>query len=326
MPLILYRDRKRTMTFIPTEAFGMAARIEHRNVKDVRPYEGPEMWTKTAEVLSEIATAKNPMRIGVESRYLTQSHFASLSKRTPAAEYEDCSDIIEELRMKKDEEELRAIQKGCKITDNVVEDVGETYLRPGLTELDVAGEIIRSSIAHGAEGESFHPQVFSGRRGYLLNISSSKKKIRSGEVVMLDFGVNVDGYRTDTTRCFVLGSPTNLQKKISAVALRITQNAVDRLKPGVQVSKVHKAAIADFKQMGFEGYCRHYTGHGIGLSTWERPAIREYDHTKVEENMTFAVEQGVYLPQFGVRFEENLVITKNGNKSLFKYPAELIQI
>ncbi len=328
MPLIVYSDGRKgsATTFIPTAAFGMAAKLEHKEVKDVRPYDGPEMWTKTSEVLSE-RLAANP-KIGVETRYLTQAHYSMLTeKKMPHARFEDCSELVEELRMVKDEEELRLIERACRITDKVVASVGESFLRPGLTELDVAGEIIRSAIGHGAEGESFHPQVFSGRRGYLLNISSSStKKLQKGEVVMLDFGVNVEGYRTDTTRCFVLGKATKKQKEIADVALKITQDAVDVIRPGAKASDVHIRALKDFKELGFEGYCRHYTGHGIGLSTWERPLLREFDHTELKENMTLAVEQGIYLPKFGVRFEENLIVTKNGVRSLFKYPCELVEV
>ena len=323
MPLLVSTEQEDPI-FVPTAAFSQAAIIEHKNVKDIRPYDGPEMWSKVSEILKEMGL-KNK-RIGVESKYLSHQHYLTLADKIEGMRTEDCSDIVEELRMTKDHEELERIRKACTITDQVVTSIAESHLTPGMTELQVAGEIIRAAIEFGAEGESFHPQVFSGSRGYLLNISSSNKKIEKGDVVMLDFGVNVDGYRTDTTRCFVLGKATKKQKEISKLALKITENAVNSIRPGVKASEVHRRVLKDYKKFGYEGYCRHYTGHGIGLSTWERPLLREFDHTTIKQNMTLAVEQGLYFPKFGVRYEENLIVTKNGVESLFKYPTELIEL
>jgi len=323
MPLLVSPDRKEPI-FVPTAAFSQAAKIEHKNVKDIRPYDGPEMWTQVSEIIRDL-DARNGA-IGLESRYISYQHYLTLAGKIRNKSMEDCSDIVEELRMVKDAEELGHIRKACTITDKVVARVGESCLKPGVTELQIAGEIIRAAIEFGSEGESFHPQVFSGRRGYLLNISSSTKKIEKRDVVMLDFGVNVNGYRTDTTRCFVLGKATEKQKEASKIALEITENAVDSIKPGVKASTVHKNVLADYKKFGYEGYCRHYTGHGIGLSTWERPLLREFDHTTIKQNMTLAVEQGLYFPKFGVRYEENLIVTKKGVKSLFKYPTGLVEI
>jgi Xaa-Pro aminopeptidase len=322
MPLLLSPDHE--PVFIPTAAFGMAAKLEHGNVKEIRPYDGPEMWTRVVEVVKE--WNKHEGNIGIESKYLVHSHAQMLREKIPEATFLDCSGIIEEMRMIKDDEELRRIGEAAKITDRVVEVVSKDHLKPGVTELEVAGEITRACIEFGAEDSSFHPQIFSGRRGYLLNISSSAKKLEKGEVVMLDFGASVDGYRTDTTRCFVLGRARTKQREAARVALKITENAVESVKPGVKASEIHKKSLKDFKKFGYDGYCRHYTGHGIGLNTWERPLLREFDDTQIRENMTIAVEQGLYFPDFGVRFEENLIVTKDGNSSLFGYPAELIEL
>ncbi len=323
MPLLVSADLKEPI-FVPTAAFSQAAKIEHKNVKDIRPYDGPEMWTKVSEILRDLGAGNGT--IGLESKYVSHWHYLAFADKIGNQRAEDCSDIVEELRMVKDSEELRQIRSACNITDKVVARIAESYLKPGITELEVAGEIIRASIEFGAEGESFHPQVFSGRRGYLLNISSSSKKIERGDVVMLDFGVNVNGYRTDTTRCFVLGRATSKQKEASKIALKITQNAIGNIKPGVKASTIHRNVLVDYKKFGYEGYCRHYTGHGIGLSTWERPLLREFDHTTIRQNMTLAVEQGLYFPTFGVRYEENLIVTRNGVESLFEYPTELVEI
>ena len=246
----------------------------------------------------------------------------NLVDKMPNLKLLDSSDLVDGIRMIKSNEELDQIRKAAKITDKVVEAAAKDFLKPGMTESEVAGQIIRSAIEYGAEGESFHPQVFSGRRGYLLNIASSNKRLAKDEVVMLDFGVNVNGYRTDTTRCFVLGRALEKHKKAAKIALDITYGAMDKIKPGTKASDVHRAVLALFAKFGYDGYCRHYSGHGLGLSVWERPVIREFDDTVIQPNMALAVEQGLYFPDFGVRFEENIIVKESGeNENLFSYPT-----
>jgi len=323
MPLLVSPDKKEPV-FVPTEAFSKAVELEHKNVKDVRPCDGPEKWSKVADVLREWGLSEG--RIGIEAQYLSSTHMEMLRQKVPRAKFEDSTDIVEKLRMIKDPEELAFMRKAAWITDKVVETIAKDILRPGVTELYVAGEIVRSCIEYGAEDASFHPQVFSGRRGFLLNVSSSEKKLEKGELVMLDFGANVAGYRTDTTRCFVLGKALAKHKEASNIALKITTNAIDSIRPGVKASAIHRRALTDFRRFGYSGYCRHYTGHGLGLSTWEKPLLREFDHTRLEQNMVIAVEQGLYFPDFGVRWEENLIITKNGTQNLFRFPTELVEL
>jgi Xaa-Pro aminopeptidase len=323
MPLIIPRESHEPV-FVPTAAFGMAATLEHQNIKDIRPYDAGDIASILADTLTEWGLMIGP--IGIESAYFSYRHVKGLLEKMPELRVQDVTDLVEGLRMIKSEEELDQIRKGAKITDRVLEAAAKDFLKPGVTELQVAGEIIRSAIEYGAEGESFHPQIFSGRRGYLLNISASNKTLEQGEVVMLDFGVNVNGYRTDTTRCFVLGRALEKHKNAAKLALAITHGAMDKIRPGVSASDIHKTVLSLFRKFGYEGYCRHYSGHGLGLSTWERPVLREYDYTVIQPKMALAVEQGLYFPDFGVRFEENIIVTKEKNENLFGYPTELIEL
>jgi Xaa-Pro aminopeptidase len=242
----------------------------------------------------------------------------------PKAAFRNCTDIVEELRMIKSEDEKTYIEKACKITDDVLEEA-QDYLKVGKTEMDVTREVLARCLNHGADGASFYPQMFSGKRGYLLNITSSfEKKLQTGEIVLVDFGAVYKGYGCDTTRVFTLGKPTKEQEKAHAATRQIVDECVKAVRPGIKASDIHKVALSKFAEFGYEAV--HTTGHGIGLTNWERPYLSPDEQTIIQPNMTMAVEQGVYTPNWGTRLEENLIVTESGVRNLFKFPLDMIEI
>jgi Xaa-Pro aminopeptidase len=317
MPFVISPGRD--PVFFTNMMFGMAAKLEHKYLKDVRPCEAAALWPQVSALLKEWKVK----RLGIESRYLSASHADAVRKSFGEIELVDATDLVENVRMVKTAEELDYLKKASQISDKIAGEIVE-YLKPGKTEMEVARAIIGLTVEYGGEESSFHPQVFSGRRGYLLNISSSdEKKLQKGEVIMLDYGAVCKGYRTDITRAYVLGPPTARHIEVNKKVIEITRDTMDFVRAGRTASEIHLFALKKFKDVGYPDSCRHYSGHGLGISL-ERPTLREFDHTEIKENMVLAVEQGLYFPDFGIRYEDNIIVTKGGYDNMNKSPWDLV--
>lgn len=320
MPFLITTDGD--PVFVPAIAYSTCVKLEHNYIKDVRPHSG-NVWDVISSVLKE-RNMDSP-KIGVEFKHLSAFHAEALRRKLPNATFNDCSDVVEALRMFKSTEEIDLIRKACNITDKVLEEA-EEYLKVGATEIEVTREIIARCMKHGADGTSFYPQIFSGRRAFLFNITSSfEKKLQLGEIVLVDFGAMYMGYGCDTTRVFCLGKPSIEQVKAWEATKMIVEECVGLIKPGIKASVIHETAVAKLKQLGYEPVQRT-TGHGIGLTNWERPSLSFDDHTTIQPGMTLAVEQGVYTPTWGVRLEENVVVTADGVENLFQFPLDIVKI
>jgi len=324
MPLIIGKSMEEIF-FVPTMMFSTAAKFEYPYIPHVRPYTGPQPWRTVAQIIKELGF--NKARIAFEGSGISAGNLETLKRLLPEADFLDCTPIISEIRSVKSPRELVYIEKSCKITDRVLERTLQDILRPDKTELSVAAEMIKVIMEEGAEGPSFYPQVISGYRSAFLNVSSTNKIIKNGDIVMLDFGVSYNGYCSDTARPVILGTKlSSEQRKACEAALEITNAALQTIKAGVKASDVDNNAILKAHELGYSKYIRHHSGHGIGLNVWEPPALAEFDNTILKENMTLAVEQGVYFENYGFRFEQNVIVTRNGCRSLFKTDMTLFRI
>lgn len=321
MPLVVPAEEDLEPVFFPSAMFGMAAKLEHTHLQDIRPLNTLELWVRVCELLSEWKCK----RLGIESRCLSQYHVESVKMRLSNLSLVDVTDIVECLRMVKTADELDNLRKASDITNSTAKAVVD-YLRPGETEMDVARRIIQLVAEFGGEDVSFHPQVFSGRRGYLLNISSSEtKRLEKGEIVLLDYGAVYRGYRTDITRAYVLGPPSSKHIEVSKKVVKIVQDTVNYVRPGLKASDIHAFALQKFREVGYGDYCKHYTGHGLGLAL-EKPILIESDNTQIRENMVLAIEQGIYFPDFGIRYEDNIIVGRDQVENMNSIPLELVQI
>jgi Xaa-Pro dipeptidase len=170
----------------------------------------------------------------------------------------------------------------------------------------------------------FAPIVSGGPNAANPHASPSDRKIRRGDLLVVDWGAAVDGYISDLTRTFAVGDADEECRKIHALVLEA--NAAGRAagKPGAPCAAVDKAARAVIEKAGYGQYFTHRTGHGIGMEGHEDPYMRGDNLQLLEPGMAYTVEPGIYLPERnGVRIEDNLVITENGTDCLSDMPREL---
>lgn len=233
-------------------------------------------------------------------------------------------DIIATIRMIKTEEELLVMQKAADISDAAYAHI-LNFVKPGMTEIEVANELEFFMRQQGATSSSFDIIVASGYRSALPHGVASEKKIETGELVTLDFGALYQGYCSDMTRTFAVGEINDQLKEIFDTVLEAHLRGLKGTKAGM-TGKAADALTRDYiKAEGYGEYFGHGTGHGLGLEVHEGPRLSPMGTITLEENMVVTVEPGIYVPNVGgCRIEDDIIITKTGNKSLNKAPKELI--
>lgn len=226
------------------------------------------------------------------------------------------SGLVEKLRMVKTPEELELLQAAAKIADDAFAHI-VTYIQPGMTELDVSNELEFFMRKQGATSSSFSIIVASGLRSALPHGVATDKIIQSGDFVTLDYGALYKGYISDITRTVAVGEPTDKLKEIYAVTLEAQELALKGIKPGMTGIEADAIARDYIISKGYGEAFGHSTGHGIGLEVHESPGLSFRSETVLEPNMVVTVEPGIYLPEIGgVRIEDDIVITEDGNRRL----------
>lgn len=184
---------------------------------------------------------------------------------------------------------------------------------PGVSEEQVAAYIKKRLKEFGATKPSFRIIVASGKRSVLMHGWATKKKIKKGELVMVDFGALLDGVRSDYTRTYVVGKPNKRQQRLFKAVKTAQRRAIAKVSDGVTCSTVDLAARNYLRKLGLGKYFVHTTGHGIGIKTHETPKISEKNYTKLKAGMVITIEPGVYLKGVGgVRIEDMVLVKKNG--------------
>lgn len=277
-------------------------------------------------IIEEVANQVKEMKIktvGFEKDNVSFGTYELYNDKVDA-ELKAVSGIVEKLRMVKTADEIEILQQAAKIADDAFAHIC-TFIKPGVTELEVSNELEMFMRKQGATSSSFDTIVASGERGALPHGVASDKVIQSGELVTLDFGALYNGYISDITRTVAVGEPSEQLKEIYEVTLAAQVLALEKIKPGMTGIEADAIARDYIKSKGYGDAFGHSTGHGIGLEVHEGPALSFRSETVLVPNMTVTVEPGIYLPGIGgVRIEDDILITEDGNVRLTHSPKELI--
>lgn len=288
--------------------------------------EGFEIVKHTGLIAKEIASVVEQLGIkalGFEEHAITYADFSTYQKEI-SSQLVPVSGLVENLRLIKTSEEIKILKEAAKLTDEAFNHI-LSYIKPGVTELEVSNELEFYMRKHGAASSSFDTIVASGYRSALPHGVASEKVIKEGELVTLDFGAYYKGYCSDITRTVAVGDVSDELKNIYDIVLKAQLRGVDGIKKGITGVQADALARDYITEHGYGEYFGHSTGHGIGLEVHEGPALSTRSDTVLEPGMVVTVEPGIYVPNVGgVRIEDDLLITDEGNENLTYAPKELI--
>ena len=249
--------------------------------------------------------------IGIEEKtYFVYAD--SLAHAAPRAKLISATPVTAGCRMFKSEHELALMRLANHITLAAYRATWQS-LKPGMTQDDVGRMISQAHQQQGFEGGAF---ISVGEYSALPHGSITPQTIKEGTILLIDGGCEVEGYNSDISRTFVLGKATDRMKQVFAIEQRAQNAALAAAKPGVPCEAVDAAARKVILDAGFGPdykYFSHRVGHGIGMDGHEWPYLVRGNKLPLAPNMTFSDEPGIYIRgEFGVRLEDDMVITENG--------------
>jgi Xaa-Pro dipeptidase len=262
-------------------------------------------------------------RLGLEAYKMRVAELRLLEQAAPALAVEAADQLIAALRMVKDAAEIAAMRRASEITEQALTEVLR-IVRQGLTEKQVANELVQTLLHGGAETLAFDPLIQSGPNSALPHAIAGERVIQAGDILLLDFGVTHNGYCSDITRTFVVGQPSAEIRTIYEVVKQANAAGRNAARPGATGEDVDRAARKVITAAGYGQYFTHRTGHGLGLEGHEPPYMVEGNTAPLAVGNTFTVEPGIYVPELGgVRIEDDMLITIGGAESLTRFDREL---
>jgi Xaa-Pro aminopeptidase len=266
------------------------------------------MATWLPQLISEGGLAGQ--KLGFESQGLTYGMFRSLKTAVEALPEGDrpelvpTDNLVESLRVIKEPDEIEAVARAVALGDAAFEHVAAN-IQPGWTEKQVAWEIEKYAREHGAEGLSFPTIVAAGPWGAMPHAQPRDHIINEGDGVVIDMGVNLEGYMSDLTRTIVVGKADDKFKEIYDIVLAAQLTAEEMAREGMTGSEVHMIAHKVIEEAGYGENFGHGLGHGVGLQVHESPRVSRTSEDVLKEGMIFTVEPGIYLQGWGgIRIED----------------------
>lgn len=288
----------------------------------IEAYHDTDGWQSNLSRM--LATVTDGSEVAVDEE-LHAGHLLEILRLAPTVRWLAAASVMTELRGVKSSEEIAALRASAAIADDVYcWTLG--LLRCGATEMEIQDAIGRRFRECGAS--SSWAIVAFGANTAIPHHRSSANVLRRGDMVVLDLGCGLNGYQSDITRTVSYGPASPEAAIIYTIVHRAHQAALQSASPGVPCREVDRAARTVITEAGYGDRFIHRTGHGIGLSTHERPDLSESETAVIQPGMCFSDEPGIYLDgRFGVRIENIITIVDDGAVSLnAPAPGELLEL
>ncbi len=261
--------------------------------------------------------------LGYEENYLTVAELMGYEKNLKA-KLVPFHKQISSFRGVKEDWELERMRKAQEITDKAFAEV-LGRIQVGMTEKELAAELIYCLYKNGGEGLSFDPIVVSGPNTSLPHGVPGERKIQAGDFVTMDFGVIYRGYCSDMTRTVAVGFATEEMQDVYNTVLKAQTAAIAASKPGMMGKEIDGIARGIITEAGYGSYFGHGYGHSLGLEVHEAPNSGPASEAVMVKGVVSSAEPGIYLPgKFGVRIEDCIIFTEDGNEDMAKSPKNLI--
>ena len=293
-----------------------------------------QQWIHLADIIY-LNTNENDRKANLletrDYRYVKQ-----MKERYPLHKYERSAKIMRELRAIKTPYEVEVVKKAIDITDKTFRRLLQ-FIKPGVMEYEIEAEIFHEFLRNRAKGEAYGSIIASGDRARTLHYVFNNEECKDGELVLMDFGANYGGYAADLTRTVpVNGKFTKRQKEVYNACLHLHNYAKGLLKPGITIAEYHEKVgeeatkifiktgllkkedvkNEDKENRAYRKYLYHGISHHLGLDVHDLGTKTE----PLKLGMVLTVEPGIYIEEehMGVRIENNVWLTKDGNIDLMK--------
>ena len=244
----------------------------------------------------------------------------------PENKFVDVSQIIDRVRMIKDDEEKELMRRASLLNDKACQRVINS-ISEGKSEKDVAKDLLAIHEELKVDGLSFDPIIAYGANGANPHGTVGNRYVKPGDAIIIDMGGIKDNYCSDMTRTVFWKQPSEKAREVFEIVLEAQKRGVAAVKPGVRFCDIDAACRDYITEKGYGEFFTHRTGHHIGLECHEYGDISSINETKCEPGMIFSIEPGIYLPgEFGVRIEDLVLVTEDGCEVLNKLNKELVII
>ncbi len=235
--------------------------------------------------------------------------FKILKKKLPVR-IKAVKGLAESVRQIKDEFEIREIKKAIAVAQKALGKV-LPRIRVGISETELAA-MLEFEIKKAGAQPAFETIAAFGSNSAMAHHRPTRKKLKKVDTILIDFGAKVNGYCSDSTRCFAVGRVNNFYRKVYQTVLDSQTNAINMLKAGIKAKEVDAAARGIITKSKLPPY-GHGLGHGVGLEVHERPVVSVLSKDVLQKGNVITVEPAVYLAgKFGIRIEDDVLITENG--------------
>ena len=263
--------------------------------------------------------------VGID-KVLPARFLLPLMNHLPENKFVDVSQIIDRVRMIKDEEEKELMRRASLLNDaacqRVINSISEIK-----SEKDVAKDLLAIHEELKVDGLSFDPIIAYGANGANPHGTVGDRYVKSGDAIIIDMGGIKDNYCSDMTRTVFWKQPSEKAREVFEIVLEAQKRGVAAVKPGVRFCDIDAACRDYITEKGYGEFFTHRTGHHIGLECHEYGDISSINETRCEPGMIFSIEPGIYLPgEFGVRIEDLVLVTEDGCEVLNKLNKELVII
>ena len=312
--LLTTDGRYRTQSAEQVEKAGAAGQV------DIAIGPVTEQRSAVQAVLGTPATA----RIGLEADNVSWSAQRTWGGLLSADRLVPTSNAVEALRERKDATEIARMERAAAIADAALFEV-LPLMSQGVTEEHFALELDTAMRRGGAESTAFETIVAAGENSAKPHHHPGRRRINAGDPVVVDFGATFEGYRSDMTRTFCVGSdPEGELARVFAVVGESQAAGAAAVRPGISAKEVDDVCRRIIAEAGWAERFEHGTGHGVGLDIHEAPTVSQLGTAILAPGFVVTVEPGVYLPGHGgVRVEDTLVVTEDGARPLTRFTKDI---
>jgi Xaa-Pro dipeptidase len=269
----------------------------------------------------------NGKKIAVEPIHLRFLELEYLKCAAPTAKFSDGSVIFDNLRICKDTREVDDMRKAVDIAQRAFNKL-LPQVHIGMAERELANTLTLLLLQCGSDPElPFQVILSGGPNSANPHAVPSDRKLVEGDLVVVDWGASFSGYASDLTRTLVMGKPSEEQITIARAVKAANASGRAAGKPGIPAGDIDRAARKEIENAGYGSYFTHRTGHGLGMEGHEPPYMFSENEELLQPGMVYTVEPGIYLPgKYGVRIEDDVVVTSNGAETLSDLPRDLYVI